>query len=94
MRQLVSASTRHPPSTGVHPFNGVVPKNADAGSVAHVADAASIGVTSKGYPKLTDALAIRRNIDWRRTIGVCVHERLPTVLGRGSDSQWQASVTK
>jgi hypothetical protein len=41
----------------------VVPKNADAGSVAHVADAASIGVTSNGYPQSTDAL--------ERT-GVCV----------------------
>jgi hypothetical protein len=35
---------------------GVAPKNADAGSVAHVADAASIvGITSKAYPQLTDA---------------------------------------
>jgi hypothetical protein len=40
---------------------GVVPKNADAGSVAHVDDAASIvGVSSKAYSHLTDAPSGRR----------------------------------
>jgi hypothetical protein len=33
-------------------------KNADAGSVAHVADAASIGVTSKGYVRRWKAAPI------------------------------------
>jgi hypothetical protein len=53
-RLLLMRLRHHEPQACIC-LTGVVPENADAGSVAQVADAASIGVTSNGCPELTDA---------------------------------------